>query len=307
MPRFNVERSIEIAAPIETAYASVRDFRQWPVWSPWLIAEPDCRLTYAEDGSQYSWDGEVVGAGTLALVREDAPNRLECDLNFIRPWKSHADVRFEFQSTGDGTRVTWTMDSALPWFLFWMKPMMVAALGMDYDRGLAMLKEVVETGVNPSKLTFDGPSDYAGCTYVGVRRSGPFAEIGEMVAADFGKLHEWSQKAGITPAAPPLAIYHKFNMARDRIEYTCAYPVQSAPASTGEEVTTGTIPPTRIYRITHTGPYRHLGNAWSTGMLFARNKVFRQDKSIPPFEIYETDPDSTPETEAVTRVCFPLR
>ena len=39
MPVFPVRKSIRIAAPAQQVYDLVRDFKSWPEWSPWLIAE----------------------------------------------------------------------------------------------------------------------------------------------------------------------------------------------------------------------------------------------------------------------------
>lgn len=38
------------------------------------------------------------------------------------------------------------MDGKLPYFMFFMVKMMKNWIGMDYERGLAMLKEFIETG-----------------------------------------------------------------------------------------------------------------------------------------------------------------
>ena len=37
---------------------------------------------------------------------------------------------------GLAPELTWTMDSSLPFFLFWMKKSMEGFIGMDYDPGL---------------------------------------------------------------------------------------------------------------------------------------------------------------------------
>jgi len=47
---------------------------------------------------------------------------------------------------GDQTKVTWTMNGCVPIFLFFMIGMMKAWIGMDYERGLMMLKELAEKG-----------------------------------------------------------------------------------------------------------------------------------------------------------------
>ncbi len=83
MPAFQVERSIIINVPLEDVKASLIDFRQWPIWSPWLIMEPETKLNYSEIQSQvgagYDWDGELTGSGEMSLI-EITDNHLAMDL-----------------------------------------------------------------------------------------------------------------------------------------------------------------------------------------------------------------------------------
>ena len=41
------------------------------------------------------------------------------------------------------------MRGALPWFLFWMRPAMETFIGMDYERGLKMLKDWLMQKLKP--------------------------------------------------------------------------------------------------------------------------------------------------------------
>ena len=112
----------EVAQPI---HDSLTDFNTWPSWSPWLYYEPDARIDYSGDpgsvGHGFQWQGRKIGAGSMALTRIEA-DRIECNLTFIKPFKSRANVAFELSPAGaDSTRVTWHMQGKLPFFLFFMK------------------------------------------------------------------------------------------------------------------------------------------------------------------------------------------
>ena len=307
MPKIAITKSLAIKAPIDQIYAAVRDFKQWPVWSPWLIADPDCEVKYAEDGCSYSWDGKVAGAGEMEITREDQPRSIDCKLTFLKPWKSLADVKFRFAEKGDGTEVSWSMDSSLPFFMFFFKGMMEGLIGMDYQRGLAMLKDYIETSAVPSKLDFSGPSSFAGFKYVGVKTRCPLAEIGPSMERDMAKLGSWHQEAGVEPAGKPFSIYHRWNVVKGFADYTIGFPVKQVPASLPADLVGGRLPDCAAYLVKHTGPYRHLGNAWSSGMMRGRAKVFRQNKCVRPFEIYESDPTEVAEDDVVTVVHFPAK
>ena len=307
MPSFHVQRSIVIAAPAAQIHEIVRDFRTWPDWSPWLIAEPEATLSFAEDGRSYSWDGKVTGAGVMQVESEDAPGRINYRLDFLRPWKSSNTVGFSFHPKDGGTEVVWTMEGSLPWFMFWMRTMMSGFIGADYDRGLRMLKDRVETGTVPSALEFPGLALVDTFHFVGLRRECPIGGIGPSMQATMEELDSGLDAAGIETAGRPLSVCHHWSPSKDRMTYTLAYPVAAAPAALPDGFVTGRIPGCQTYRVRHTGAYRHLGNAWAAGMMHARSKRFRGRRDLRPFEIYQSDPETTPEPERVVVVHIPAK
>ena len=128
MPKMHIEKSISIDAPVDKVFKVLNDYNTWSTWSPWLIMEPDAEVKVEEGGKAYSWNGKLVGSGEMKMTAEDVNKSLHMDLTFLTPWKSQAKVWFEFESDGDKTKVTWFMDSSLPFFLFWMKKMMTATM-----------------------------------------------------------------------------------------------------------------------------------------------------------------------------------
>ena len=69
MPKFGVNESVTIDKDLAHVRAIVRDFKQWVPWSPWLSAEPDCTLSYADDPPYF---GSVcLAANALLLAGSD--------------------------------------------------------------------------------------------------------------------------------------------------------------------------------------------------------------------------------------------
>jgi DNA gyrase inhibitor GyrI len=307
MPAIRINKTQVIDKPVDEVYASVRDFKQWPAWSPWLIMEPDCALSYADDGTSYNWDGKVIGTGQMQIVAEDAPQSIDYQLSFIKPWKSEAKVRFAFAQKDGGTEVSWSMDSKLPFFMFMMTRMMTAFVGMDYERGLSMLKDYLETGSVPSKLDFIGREKFDGFAYVGIETHCAMADIGPAMESDMQRLGAWREESGTEPAGPPFSIYKKWDMVKNQTTYVMGVPVSAPASDLPSGLTGGSLAAGEVFKIKHTGPYRHLGNAWSAGYAYARAKVFAEDKKGPHFEIYEGDPTETPENELDTVLYFPVK
>jgi predicted transcriptional regulator YdeE len=268
--------------------------------------EPEAKVDIAADGASYSWEGQRIGEGSMTKTSEDSPHGMHCDLQFLKPWKSEAKASFRLDAQGESTRVSWSMKSTLPFFMFFMKKTMCAMIGMDYDRGLAMLKDHAETGAVPSQLEFTGPTVFEGTVYVGITKDCAISEVGPRMKADMQHLHQWTQDSAVSTQGYLFSIYHKWDMAKQQTQYTLGVPVAAAPQDLPEGFGSDEILRTEAYCLTHRGPYRHVGNAWSAGMNLARSKVFKQTKQVAPFEIYTNCPDKVDEKDVETKVYFPM-
>lgn len=307
MPKMHIDKSTTINAPVEKIYNKLGDFNHWRIWSPWLIQEPEAKVTVSNDAKSYSWEGDRIGSGNMKITAESTNRSIDYDLNFLKPWKSSAKVRFELVSKNGRTKVTWLMDSSLPIFLFWMKKMMTAFVGMDYERGLAMLKDYIEDGKVHSKLDFKGTSNYPGHTYIGIRTDCTMETLGNQMKEDFDKIWSLMDDHKDLVADNAFSIYHKWDMVHDKISYTSGVPVKSIPSELPAGMISGEIPETKVHTVRHTGPYAHLGNAWSTQYNMRRSKAFKMNKNIDPFETYVNVPGEVPDNELITEVHFAIK
>ena len=307
MPKMHIERSINIDAPADKIYKVVSDFTDWRPWSPWLLMEPEAKVTVADDAKSYTWDGHRVGSGNMKITEEKENSYIDYDLNFLKPWKSSSRTNFQLAQEGNSTKVTWKMDSGLPFFMFWMKKMMEAYVGADYERGLDMLKAYVEKGEVPSKLEFTGETNFPGCKWVGIKTLCSIDDTSKQMPIDFGKIWELAEQDKENIAGEAFSIYHKWDLVKNIVSYTAAIQVKEVPKDLDENFISGEIPPTRAYVLRHVGRYQHLGNAWGTLYSMHRNKELKVKRKVHPFEVYRNDPSKTPENELITDIFFPLK
>ncbi|MFN5168807.1 MAG: SRPBCC family protein [Cyclobacteriaceae bacterium] len=307
MPAFTVTKTITIQASPEKVYSIISDYHHWPAWSPWLITEPGVTVEVKPGGKEYNWQGKRTGSGEMKVLKENAPSRLDMVVHFLKPWKSTSPVWFDLKPQGQGTEVTWGMTGSLPFFMFFMTKMMTAYLGMDYERGLLMLKDYVETGSVPSKLTFKGIQPYAGCTYVGIKTTCTMDEQSGKMSKDFERLSAWATAHPNEIAGQGFSIYHTWDVVKNKVAYTSAFPVKQVPGQLPEGFIGGSIPTTNVNTIAHTGSYPHLGNAWTTQYMMQRNKEYKYRKGIDPFEVYLNMPGQVPNDQLVTEVHFPVK
>lgn len=301
MPKFHIEKSIEINAPADKVRRVIQDYDQWAPWSPWLCMEPDAQLkmegTAANSGHAYSWEGDMIGAGRMELATIEGPTD-HMDLTFLKPFKSTAKVKFDTHPTDNNTsQVTWHMHSGLPFFMFFMVGTMKAMIGMDYERGLKLLKEYVETGEVSSVTKIMGVVDVPATHYVGAAASCSLANIASSMEETFPKVTQLAD--GAATGNYSGAIYHNMNIKTQQCDYTAFAPVDEAAAK-------GTIPDCRAIKVVHTGSYQHLGNAWATINTYQRHKKLKKNKSIAPFEFYTNDPTSTANKDLVTEIYLPV-
>ncbi len=305
MPKIHISKSIRINTSKEKIKTFLADFHNWKNWSPWLICEPEATVNYAEDGKYYKWEGNRVGVGEMKVIKE-SEDKIDYDLTFLKPFKSKAKVYFEFNEDGEGTKVTWLMDSALPFFLFWMKKSMITYVGMDYERGLKMLKEELEEGKVHSTLEFVGKNNFEACNFIGIKTETTFSNIGTSMEKDFTKLHEYMTAQNIEAVGMPFSEYQKFNAVKDKVVYVAGFPVKEKSGNLPNEFFYGSFPKLNMHTVRHVGKYDHLGNAWSAIMMMERSKEFKKNKKGFPLEIYKNDPTKTPAEELVVDISMPI-
>lgn len=310
MPAFHVSAKCLINRPIDQVQKTIGDFNTWPHWSPWLCLEPDasveCHSEPSSVGHGYQWEGKKVGSGAMAW-KSVMPTQLNAELTFLKPFKSKADVSFLLRETDGGTEVEWDMNSSLPFFLFFMVKMMKGMITMDYSRGLAQLKDYIETGEVPFTMEPKGVVDTTGLSYLGLSKSTPMSDISNSMGAAFSELMQRVSDKNVSTVGDPLAVYNKMNIGKGFCEYTVAMPVSAEDAVSGGGLKSGEAVAGKAYKVVHTGPYRHLGNSWALAMSDVRHLKLKTSKHQKPFERYVNDPVSTPENELITEILVPLR
>src|SRR5262245_40648031 len=88
---FHIERSTEIAAPADSAFAQVNDFQAWQAWSAWEKVDPQLKRTFegppAGTGAVYAWAGNgKVGEGRMTIEKSDKPSLVSIRLEFFAPF-----------------------------------------------------------------------------------------------------------------------------------------------------------------------------------------------------------------------------
>ena len=310
MPKMTVKESIEIEASPKKVMEVLTDYRQWPEWSPWLITEPDAELNYNDSqgqvGASYSWKGELTGQGEMALV-DATEEDLDMDLTFLKPFKSKAKVSFIVEKIGSHCKVTWTMTSKLPFFLFFMVKKMSAVIGMDYRRGLKMLKEYVEKGWVSSQIRIVGKEDIPVSRYIGVQDRSNLDTLGEHMPEHYKKIAAHLAENGIEPNGLPFSIYNSVDVLTNEVDFLSAIPISETVEVDSEKFVVGHLEAKPAVKVEHRGSYDHLGNAWASSIMYARANKIKVNKEFGGVEIYMNDPNETEPADLISEIYLTLR
>lgn len=303
----HVEKSIAINATTEKIATVLKNFNEWKAWSPWLIMDPQATVTIADDNKSYAWEGKRVGEGNMVIDNVIANEEINYSLTFLKPWKSKAKVKFVLTQENENTKLTWLMDSSLPFFLFFLKKMMTAFIGMDYERGLTMLKEYIEQGEVNSTLGFEGIHTVDSCQYIAVKRTCSAEELEKSMPEDFGRVYAPLMENMDNVAGNPFTIYDKWDVVNNKVTYKACVPVKEIPSELAEGIFSENLPQLKANKIKHTGAYHHLGNAWTAAYSMGRNKEFKINKKTPPFEVYLNSPKDTAPKDLMVEVFIPAK
>lgn len=316
MPTLDVNRSILINASADQVFDSLADFSTWTTWSPWLGIDPDAKVTVTEPpnqiGSVYHWDGPLVGEGEIEHTALDRLNEIQQQLRFKRPYKSVNQVRFVIEDLGDQTRVQWIMQGKLPWFLFLWKSKFEMFIGLDYDRGLGMLKQLIENGSVPSRVEVLGIQSVAAKRVIGLQDSASLDEIGAVMDVAFKRLTdhinldcEDDAREGDDDTGQILSVYlPSSDLAKRRFDFICGanHPSMEVP----EGMVCHQIAGGKYLKIRHTGSYENIGNAWSGAYQYARYKKIKIAKAD-AMEVYLNNPADTPPDQLITDILLPVK
>lgn len=310
MPKFHVARSIEIDASRDQVFDTVADYGTWTRWSPWLCMEPTADVQVTDDaasvGSGYSWNGELVGQGAIEHRQLESGRLIEDEIRFVKPFRSQSEVVFEVEPAGSSTKLTWHMRGSLPWYLFWLRSQMEVFIAADYDRGLKMLKEYIETGNVCSQTTVRGVQPVGPLQMFGLRKQCDERDISRVMETAFEQVKQTLNSRGLPTDGDVISVYHKFDMKARTFDFTSGFVVPESVTSVPSELSKWSLPETQALVVEHRGRYDHLGNGWTTAHQYARHKKLKLAKSE-SYEIYRNDPEQTPPDQWLTEIFLPLR
>ena len=151
---FAIERSTSIAAAPDAIFPLINDLRAHRAWSP-FDQNPDMQRTYSGPskgpGSALEFADRKSGTGRLDITDASQPSQVTMRLRMTKPMNCDNVVKFSLVPRAGATEVTWAMSGPQPFIGKVMSTVINCdkMCGTMFEKGLADLKAVAESGVAP--------------------------------------------------------------------------------------------------------------------------------------------------------------
>ena len=308
----NVERSTTIDASAEAIFPHVKYFEKRAAWYPWGQDDPTNKTTIeGEDGTVGAiskWEGETTGKGYQAVTALEDNKNMETDLVFTEPYASEAKTYLTLQPGENGTEVTWGFNSKMPYPMNIMMLFgnMTEVLGKDYEKGLSMLKDIVEEEAAnaPAGTTYeiqevDLPERY----FLAIREEINMEKLAERYAENLPAVFQACEKNKVETIGMPCGLFYTWDEESGKADVAHCAPIAEKVSVEGYECIT--LPAGKVLIVDYYGSYE--------GSVAAHEAITKycEDKGIEPkmpvIEQYVTDPSTEPDqSKWLTKIYYQI-
>ena len=150
---YSIEREITINKPKQEVFGFIKYLNNQKKFNKWVMTDPNVRIeNRGTDGtvgfvSAWESDNKEVGKGVQQIKNIKEGERIDYEVQFIKPFEGKADVYMTTEPVTDSqTKVKWGFSSGMK---YPMNIMMIfmdipGMLGKDMDTSLENLKEHLE-------------------------------------------------------------------------------------------------------------------------------------------------------------------
>jgi effector-binding domain-containing protein/ribosome-associated toxin RatA of RatAB toxin-antitoxin module len=312
---FAFSRSRTIKAPVSVLFNKVNDYKSWPNFSPWIEREPNATLTYEDKTSGvdagYSWSGDILGEGQMKTTAIEKDKFIAQHISFIKPFESESEINWTFETTDEGTVVTWRMNGEQD-FMTKMYTTFTGSIeentSPDFDRGLFKLDSIVSADMKKYSIKVDGITNHSGGYYLYNTTSCKIDALPNKMNDMLPKVIKYAMENKISIAGAPFVYYHEWDEENNTVMFSSCVPTTEKVITTTSEILTGQLKPFRALKATLKGNYSNLKEAWDTAMAYIPDNNMEVEEKGTMLETYLTDPMSTPNpADWVTEIYIALK
>lgn len=297
---FEVTRTKTINAPASVVYENVIDFKNWEAWSSWVEADPEMKITLAEQtrgiNGSYSWE-DKDGVGTMKIVDAKTNETILQEMQFAEFPKS--DVSWNLKPNGTNkTDVTWTISGKELPFMFKAISVFMGGMekqiGPNYERSLEKLDSILVVDMKKYSVNVEGTTQHSGGFYLYNTTSCKMKDLKLKMQEMMPKIGGYALSNNITMAGKPFVIYHTWDTENNTVMFSCCIPTTSKIVTNEPEILTGQLEPFKAIKTIMIGDYENLQEAWDKAMAYIASNNLVQPENGMAIESYVIDEKSNP-------------
>lgn len=295
--KMSVNRSMSMNASPESVFEEIGNFDQWKAWSPWHRIDPKMVTktsgTPGSKGHKQEWTSEhkQVGNGSQEFVEVRPNEYIKSEMKFADFGDESSFSDFTLKAEGEGTNVTWTMESSEMPFLFRGMGVLMGfqkTMENDFDKGLTDLKKIVEAKPKAPAFTYEMSTIedmwYVGELHKGLSMNGELKDVFASSYEKIGKAIGGMDKM----TGAPFCIGRNVDYNTMMMDLEMGLPVAGEMKVT-DGLISAKIPAGRAAQYMYYGPYKGTADAWAKFMA-----AIEKDGLKPRFdgyEVYTNDPE----------------
>ena len=306
---YDVGRDIEINAEKELVFQQMQLWRNWGAWSPWAERDSTMKITIegidGQEGSKYVWKGDpkITGSGEITNTGVKPNEEMTYHLHFMIPWESESDGYVRVADADNGTRASWGFAGkyTIPMNILLLFMPMDKMMGPDFERGLALLKEVVESKASKMANLAVNETTYKSANYAAIRQQVKMSELESFYASSFEMINKAMESRGASMTGAPAGIFYSWEPEKGLSDMAAGIPVRRKVES--DNVETINVPGGNALSIDFYGPYEEIELAHMVLMKYVQKNGLTL--KWPMIEEYLTDPASVSDPNKwLTRVTY---
>lgn len=277
----SIQRSVEIKSPVNKVFMKIANATEWQNWDYW--SELDSTITNHYEGPVYgkgatrSWTSEESGCGNMIFTDVLLNNRIDYDLNFIKPFKSHSKGSFTFEQIQGITKVSWDDVQELPFYIRMFGLFIEQMIGTAFDESLNNLKVLCETEQETFNILMQNKASF---NYYSQTATCEVKNIGKTLEQLYGSIYQNIIRDEADFFGRPICFYHNFSA--DSVQLEAALPVLKKSSSAK------TVAESVVIKATYVGPYDKTQPAYDALDQFVSNNEL--NVSPTHYQVFITDP-----------------
>ena len=289
---YEVERSIYTSIPAATLYNYLYDFENWPEWNPWILEDPEMKLSFSQNNSnqpEYRWEGKE-GNGTMKTLKTNAPFEIKQQMTF--EGFSSSDVSWNIKKDSDSLH--WIMGGKMNFvmkiFTLQMGEM-ETMIGPYCKKGLYTINRILSTQLNKHRFVYKDTMVLPKQFYLSRTFKSDKAALDSLIKIGSQELYEFAESENLNIIGDLFTIIPPSDFKNS--SWSIGLPIEEYFKTNHPAIKCRYSKERMALKGLHLGPYKNIGLSWE--IMYEKLNLINPKPQYYPITIYKVDEESSPD------------